>query len=98
MQVGMPANNGSEQRATAEHLCKDGVLDILLTDVFEIPSILTHVVTVLAIKSSLHGKQDAVGSLLSDITWLLTSTRPPCHGSILSLSFASPHVVGHMHL
>jgi len=48
MHVGMSANNGSEQRATAEHLCKDGVLDILLTDVFEIPSILTHVVRVLA--------------------------------------------------
>lgn len=40
MQVDMSANSGSEQPATAELLCKDGMLDILLTDVFELS---THV-------------------------------------------------------
>ena len=93
MQVDMSANSGSEQRATAEHLCKDGVLDILLKDVFDVLPISSHVFVVFADKSSLRGRQDAVSSLLSDILLLLSLTRPCFLRSISIVACTCPRAI-----
>lgn len=93
MQVDMSANSGSEQRATAEHLCKDGVLSILLTDVFDVLSISSHVFVVFADRSSLRGSQDAVSSLLSDILHLLSLTRPCFLRSISIIACTCPRAI-----
>jgi hypothetical protein len=89
----MSANSGSEQRATAEHPCKDGALDILLTDVFDVLSISSHVFVVFADRSSLSGRQDAVSSLLSDILHLLSLTRPCFLRSISIVACTYPRAI-----
>ena len=89
----MSANSGSEQRATAEHLCKDGALSILLTDVFGVLPISSHVFVVFADRSSLHGRQDAVSSLLSDILQLLSRTRPCFLRSISIVACTCPRAI-----
>jgi hypothetical protein len=92
----MSANSGSEQRATAEHRCKDGALDLLLTDVFDVLPISSHVFVVFVVfadRSSLRGRQDAVSSLLSDMLQLLSLTRPCFLRSISIVACTCPRAI-----